>query len=98
MRRTPAGEEAEEADARLVGPLHVVDGDEQRAVRGEARAQPVEPVQARVRGLLAGALEERAGEARGAGEPALAIARPGCVEGGLEELADDPEGERALEL
>ena len=72
----PAREEAEEAQARLVRPLGVVDADEQRRVGGEVRAQPVEAVQAGVGGLVvarARVLEHRARQAGRAGQPAVAL-------------------------
>ena len=74
----PPREEAEEAQARLVGPLGVVDADEQRPVGGEVRAQPVEAVQAGVGGFVSGrarVLEHRARQPGGAGEPAVALTR-----------------------
>ena len=97
----PPREEAEEAQARLVGPLRVVDADEQRPVGGEVRAQPVEAVQAGVGGLVPAAPASsniERGQPGGAGEPAVALTRVGREQRRLEELADDPEREGAFEL
>ena len=67
------GEEAEELQRRLVGPLRVVDAEHERPVVGEVRGQPVEAVQALVGRVVAdrrrrGArrLEQRPGQRRGA--------------------------------
>ena len=42
------GERVEEAQARRVGPVRVVDDDQQRLLGGEVRAQPIQPVERRV--------------------------------------------------
>jgi hypothetical protein len=97
----PAGEEAEEAHARLVRPLGVVDAHEQRTVGGEVRAQPVQAVQPCVGGLVlarARVLEHRAGQTGGAGQPAVALRVVGREQRRLEQLAHDAEGEGAFEL
>ena len=98
-------EEGQELQRRLVGPVRVVDGDEQRAAAGDVRGQPVEAVQARERRVLhagvergAGVLEHRPRQPGGAGQPRLALGLARLVEDGLEELADDAEREPALEL
>ena len=53
QRLDAAGEEAEELQRRLVGPLRVVDAEHQRLVVREVRGQPVEAVQALVGRVVA---------------------------------------------
>ncbi len=77
----PPGEVGQEAQARLVAPLGVVDGKQQRRVGGEAGDEPVEPVQRREprvgrrgrrgRGLRrSGQAERRGGQCGGSLQPA----------------------------
>jgi hypothetical protein len=73
------GDEGQEPERRTIRPLQVVDGDQQRRLLGDAREEPVQPVQRRgigIRGRLASercGLEEPTDEARGAGEDRLAF-------------------------
>ena len=67
----PPRERVEEAQARRVGPVRVVDDHQQRLLGGEVRAQPVEPVERRVRRVVAlrhGRAEHRLGQRRRARE------------------------------
>jgi hypothetical protein len=43
----PAGEVGEEAQRRYIGPVRVVDGEEERAAPGQVHRQPVEPMEDR---------------------------------------------------
>ncbi len=91
----PPREVGEEAQRRPVRPVEVVDGQQQRLLRGEVEREPVERVQRRERGraLLVGRLlEQRAGGRGGARQLAA------CGDPGLEQLAHDAVGELALEL
>ena len=80
------GEEAQRGD---VGPVRVVDQQDQRSPGREVRGQPVEAVQHRGLRLGRRGPEHRLSERRGAAEVEL---------GGLEQLTHDPEREVALEL
>ena len=97
----PARQRVQEAQARRVRPVRVVDHDQQRLLGRQVRREPVEPVQRRVRGVLAvlrvrGA-EHRLGEPRGAGEQPRAAFLVGRVQLDVEQLAHDPEREVALQ-
>ena len=104
----PRHQEGQEAQRRRVGPVRVVDGDQQRRRGGEVRAQPVQAVQHRERAVqrLArsspGRRARQAEQARGfAGrtlEEIVACRRRGVGQGGLEQLADHAEREVPLEL
>ena len=93
----PPREVGEEAQRRAVGPVQVVDREQDGMLRREVEREPVERVQRGERGgaLLVGGrrgLEQRGGRGGGAGElPARGDPR-------LEELAHDAVGELALEL
>ena len=96
----PAGERVEEAQARGVGPVRVVDDHQQRLLGGQVRAQPVEPVErrvARVAAVAGGGTEDRLGQRGRARQQRRAALRSGPVQLALEQLADDPEGEVALQ-
>ena len=75
----PQAQEALGGHRRLVGPLGVVDGDEQRALAGEVRGEPVEAVQALVHqlgavGVLgAGGIQDRQRKPGRAGEERRAL-------------------------
>ena len=101
-------QEGQEAQGRRVGPVRVVDGEHQRAVAREVRAQPVEAVQDRERRVGGGGLAAVGARARQPEQPPGHAGRPlqqivarasgDLGQGGLEELAHDAEGEVALEL
>ena len=101
-------QEGQEAQRRRVGPVRVVDGEHERAVAGEVRAQPVEAVQDGERRVGGGGLAAVRARARQAEQPPGHAGRPlqQVVAGaggdlgqrGLEQLAHDAEGEVALEL
>src|SRR4029079_3410900 len=91
------------AKRRLVGPVHVVDGDQERPGVGERGGQPVETVPDRERRVGRRSLTERPREPRPlgparAGEQRVALVPPGAREAPLEQLTDDPEREPRLEL
>ena len=98
--RQPAGDEREVAERRRVAPVEVVDDEQQPAVFGEVRGQPVEPVErgeravARSRARRRQRLEDGRGRGGGAGQEPFALAG----QHGLEQLAHDPEREVALEM
>ena len=100
-------QEGEEAQRRGVGPVGVVDEQQQRALRGQVRAEPVEAVEhgeARVRSgrrgtrVAARQPEQVGGMAARALEQALPPRRAGLRERRLEQLPGHPEGELALAL
>jgi hypothetical protein len=99
-------QEGQEAQRRLVGPVHVVDEQEQRLGGREAQHERVERVQhvvAVVERALAGHLpcpgvEQRRGRARRPGQQLRALTGGQGLERGLEELAHDAERVVALEL
>ena len=97
----PAQQVVHEAQRRRVGPLHVVDRQQQDVIAGEARAQPVQALQQSVltglRRRLGGRIEERGGHPRRTGEQRLALVVGRGDEPRLEELADDREVEGLLE-
>ena len=94
----------EPARRRRVGPLHVVDGQQQRALQREVRGQPVQAVQ-HLGGVALGedrigaqVAEDRLGRGGRASEQARALLGARADERGLEQLAYDGEGEVTLEL
>ena len=93
----PAHEVGQEAQARAVAPVQVVDLEQQRALGGEVERQPVEPVQGGERRVPGRRPVVRGGEddARGGGR---ARERVRVGDDGLEQLAHDAERELALEL
>jgi hypothetical protein len=98
----PAGEVDEEAEARLVGPLHVVDAEQQGPGGGEVRGQPVEPVEER-EGLVVGRrrrldAQRHRRRARRLGEQPLACRRLGAGELPLEHAPGDAERKIPLQL
>jgi hypothetical protein len=105
-RRDPvdAPEQVEQPAHRgLVGPLHVVDAQQQRLAGGQLGGQPVEAVQRRGRGVdvlerRAGADQHRFGERGRAAQQAGALVGVGAREDRLEQLARDAEAEAGLEL
>jgi len=98
-----AREIRQERDRRIVGPMGVVDRDQQRLLDRQICRQPVQAVQDRA-GIRAGTARRRGGrqdrrcEARGIRQPALAIAPVRRRQRALEELAYDAVRELALEL
>ncbi len=99
----PAREHAEHAQAAGVAPVGVVDHDRQRLLLGQVGGQPDDAVQADVADVVAvrrlvGAVEHGGRELGRAGEQALTALGGGGAQLGLEELADEAEGEVALEL
>jgi len=103
-RFEPVREMAQEPGGRRVGPLRVVDRNEQGRLAGKVRDQPVEPVTAAELHLLLRAadarvaLEQRRGERRGTAQPAPSLLRARAVEHRLEQLTHDPVREVALEF
>jgi hypothetical protein len=98
-----AGEHPERPQAAGIGPVGVVDEQHQRLLLGEVGRHPRKPVQAHVAGVVAegrlvAAFHNVGRELRGIGEQARAAGVVGSAQLVLEELADDPEGEVALEL
>jgi hypothetical protein len=101
-------QEGKEAQRGGVGPVRVVQRQDERAARGEVRAQPVEAVQHGEGGVERHcrlAFGRRAGQPQHARRlPGGALEQLGALFGarlaqrGLEQLAHDPEGEVALEL
>ena len=99
-----ANEIGEPAQRRLVRPVQIVDQDQHRALAGQVRRQPVEPVEEGKRRvhrpealrLRCALLEELLGD-RGRTDESLASLL-GRRESGLEQLADDPVREVVLEL
>ena len=94
-------EVGEEAQARLVRPLEVVDGEQQRPLGGQVGDEPVQPVQhgvARLGLLRAG--RHRPGQPDGGRrERGRAVQQTGVArDRALEERAHDAEAEVALEL
>ena len=102
----PAHEVAEPAQRRLVGPLEVVHENEQRAVGGDVRGQPVQPVKQRERRvdgpepLRRGCpfLEELVGDRGRPSESLAPLLGRDRRQAGLEQLTDDPVREVVLEL
>ena len=104
----PRQQEGQEAQGGRVGPVRVVDGEHERAVAAEVRAQPVEAVQhgeRRVGGRHLLPVRARArqpqqppGHAGRPLEQVVAGAGRDLGQGRLEQLAHDAEGEVALEL
>jgi hypothetical protein len=94
----------EPAQGGEVGPVQVVDREQERPAGREVRRQPVEAVKGRQRGIRAGlgdellGVEERLGQRRRAREQLGSLfARKRC-EQRLEELPHDAEREGAFEL
>ena len=93
-------EVGEEAQRGIVGPVGVVDREQERAALREVGRQPVQPVrdaEPEVRDAGVERLERRRRERGGAGEQALALPFPGGGERALEELADHAVREIVLE-
>ncbi len=99
----PAQQEGQRAKRAGVAPLHVVDGQHHGLLLGQVDGQPVQAVQHRERpvGPLGRVGGGDVAEHRGCrrGRPAQQLDAPRRVgEGGLEQLADSAEPERALQL
>ena len=103
----PGGEELEEAQRAGVGAVGVVDRERGGRLLGEVRGQPVQRVKEAERGVarrLSGgglgcaAAQQRGGQRGGAVQQLGAPGRSGRCDQRLEELADDAEGEVAVEL
>ena len=96
----------EPAQRCFVGPLEIVDRDQERARLGEVEGQPVEPVEDRERGVLARRrlagelirLEKVAGVRSRALEELRSFIGVRLRQERLEELAHHAEGEGALDL
>jgi hypothetical protein len=93
----------EPAQRRLVGPMRVVDRQQQRRSVGEVDRQPVEAVQDREALVLLEAtrvvaLKQRGDRAGRAGEQCDSLVRAGVGAAALEELPRDAEGEVAFEV
>ena len=101
-----ASKVGKEAQRRRVAPVEVVDREQDRRELGEVRSQPEEPVQRSVGSVLAAGrcfagvleLEEWSSQVGRAVEEPCALVLAGCDQTRLEQLADDPVGEVALEL
>ena len=101
--RQTAGEVVQEPQRRSIGPVRVIDGEQQRSALGEVRRQPVEPVQRRK-----GAIRRRCGGGYGPQHAGAHCRRPfeerrpnvgPCsVQRRLEQLPHDAVGEVALEV
>jgi len=91
----PPGEVAEEAQRRLVGPVHVVDGQHEGRAVGQVDGEPVQPVGARPRDDLAGPRHHRGGERGRAGQQ---LVPPGLRERDGEQLPDQPVRRVLLQL
>jgi hypothetical protein len=100
----PRQDVREPAQRGQVAPVQVVDGEQERAPRGDVRRQPVEAVQCRQRRFRVrlrskpSGVEDRRGERGGSAEQlgSLLSGQPGNKR--LEELSYDAIGECALEL
>ena len=99
----PVREVKQEPQRRFVGPLRVVDGEQQRGAFGEVDHQPVQPVQGGERDV-AGVLgrrhvgEHRLGQPRRTRQQPIAFGAVGADQRAFEQLANDPEAEPALQL
>ena len=99
----PVREVKEEPQRRLVGPLGVVDGQQQRGAFGEVHHQPVQPVQGGERDVT-GFLgrcdlgEHRFGQPRRTRQQPIAFRAVSTDQRAFEQLANDPEAEPALQL
>jgi hypothetical protein len=98
------GDVREDAQRRAVGPVGVVDEDRQRALRGEVGGQPIQRVpggERVVRGCRGRPVEldreQRGSEPRRAGKERGRV-DDRAAQDLVEQLADDPEAERPLEL
>jgi hypothetical protein len=97
----PMAEVGEKSQRRPVAPVQIVDEEQQRRLRAEVHGHPVEAVKRRERHVLArrlasGNAEDRLRWSRGLGQGDRSA---GLVDHlGLEQLADDAEGEVHLEL
>ena len=93
----------EEPQRRFVGPLRVVDRQEQRGAFGEVHHQPVQPVQGGERDVT-GFLgrcnlgEHRFGEPRRTRQQPIAFRAVSTDQRAFEQLANDPEAKPPLEL
>jgi hypothetical protein len=102
----PASKVGKEAQRRRVAPVEVVDREQDGRELDEVRSQPEEPVQRSVGSVLAAGrrfagvleLEEWSSQVGRAVEEPCALVLAGCDQRRLEQLADDPVGEVALEL
>ena len=99
------GEVGEEAQRRQVGPLRIVDADQQRALRREVGGDPPQRVQraadrgVAARGLGGRLVDRRQGRAGRTGEQLRAgLAPGGSRDRALDHLAHDRPRHRALEL
>ncbi len=93
----------EPAQRRLVGPVRVVDGQQQGGLVGEVDRQPVEPMQDGEAGVLLPAarvvaFKERDDGSRRAGEQRVSFGCAGVGAATFEELARDAEGKAAFEI
>jgi hypothetical protein len=96
----------EPAQRGAIGPVDVVDCDQERRADSEVRRQPVEAVQRRIRGVEArrgpavgsGQLEQRCRKTSGTLEQLTPFAFVDSRQARLEQLAGGPEGEVALQL
>ena len=104
QRVEAAGEHAEKAQRGVVRPLGIVDGEQQRLLGREVRAQPVQTVQRPEARIDLRALPRQLWQQHVRGEPGRAVEHPrpvvarSAAQRGLEQLADDPERPVALEL
>jgi hypothetical protein len=93
----------EPACRRLVGPVHVVDGQHEGSMVGEVDRQPVESMQDGEAGVVRGTarvvpLKERSDRSCRAGEQRFSVVRNRVHEATFEELPHDAEGKVAFEL
>jgi len=91
----PPGEVAQEAQRRLVGPVHVVDGEHQRRAVGQVDGEPVQAVRAAAYRDLPGPRHDRCGER---GRARQQLLRTVLGERGREQLSDQPVGRALLQL
>ncbi len=101
--RESVREMKQEPQRRLVGPLGVVDGEQQRSAFGEVDHQPIQPVQGGERditGLLgrSDVGEDRFGQPRRARQQPIAFGAVSTGHRAFQQLANDPEAESALQL
>ena len=101
--RESVREMKQEPQRRLVGPLGVVDGEQQRSAFGEVDHQPIQPVQGgerHITGLLgrSDVGEDRFGQPRRARQQPIAFGAVSTGHRAFEQLANDPEAESALQL
>jgi hypothetical protein len=97
----PRREVGQPAQRGLIGPVGVVDRDQQRSARRQVGREPVQPVQDGERGVVVGRLRRLPQQQRPRGDRGPVQQRVGILRrrhAALEELPDDAEREARFEL